>query len=255
MKMIAGSGTGALIISLLVLHGCVTETTGGLPEPAADDTRVQAHLDLARGYMESGQMDRARGPLDRALKIDPRSAESHVLYALIYTSEGEDSLAEQHFELALSYDRANSQALNNYGSYLYAKGRYEEAAEKLRLLVNDTGYRARAQAFENLGMAELALGNTEAARVAFNRSLQLSFEQPRASLELAEIAFAEGDVSAARQYYDGFRTQARQTPRTLCLGMKLAQAQVDTDQLASYALALQNLFPNSPEARECEVEK
>ncbi len=244
----------ALCVLLLVtLSACVTETTG--PAPADDQQRVQARLDLARGYMENGEFDRARPALNRALAIDPRSAETHVLLGLLNESENEFALAEKHYRLALDSQPRNPQALNNYGSFLFSRERYEEAVKTLRVLVEDPNYRARAQAYENLGLAELKIGEVGRARDAFNRSLRLNFAQSRSSLELADLAYAEGDFVTAQEYYDGFRTQARQTPRSLCLGMKLAGRVGDTDGMASYALALNNLFPNSPEATGCQVER
>ena len=245
-----------LIMSvLLVLGSCVTQKEGGMPDPAPASTRVQAQLDLARGYLEQGNTERARTSLNKALEIDPKSVESHVLLAVLNAAEGENTLAERHFRTALQIDPKNSQALNNYGSFLYEQERYSEAVRNLRELVKDTDYRARAQAYENLGLAELKIGEVEAATESFNRSLQLSFAQPRASLELAQIAYDAGDYMVASEYYDGFRSQARQTPRSLCLGMKLSQENGDTDRMASYALALNNLFPDSDEASQCIVPK
>ena len=83
------------------------------------------------------------------------------------------------------------------------------------------------------------------------RSLSLGAVQPRSSLELADMFFQDGDLSAAKGYYDAFRSQARQTPRSLCLGVSLARAEGDNDGAESYALALYNLYPDSPEARSC----
>ena len=55
---------GTLAIALTVLlTGCVTESTGGLPKPASASDRVQAQLDLARGYLEKGNTERARTSL------------------------------------------------------------------------------------------------------------------------------------------------------------------------------------------------
>ncbi len=244
-----------LIFSVLLITGCVTESTGGMPGPAPDSERVRAQLDLARAYLENRHFERARLPLNKALAVDPRSVEAHILLAIVYEAESDSVLAEEHYKLALRYDAGNSQALNNYGSFLYGRERYREAVEVLRKLVLDADYRARSQAYENLGLAELKIGETERAKEAFLRSLRLKFSQPRSSLELADIAYAEGDFATARDFYDGFRTQARQTPRTLCLGMKLAQTDHNTDEMASYALALNNLFPESAEAKNCEVPK
>lgn len=235
----------------LLLAGCVTESTGGLPPPAPASERVQAHLDLARGYLAQGDWARARAPLEKALEIDPRSADALVLMAVLYQSEGEGPLAEEYYRRALRYNPSHAQALNNYGTFLYGQGRYADAVDPLRKLVQDPAYPARAQAYENLGMAELRVGNRDAGREAFLRSLSLNAGQPRANLELAALASEDGDLSAAERYYDAFRSQARQTPRSLCLGVSLARAGGDSDAAASYALALHNLYPDSPEARSC----
>ncbi|MDH3643609.1 MAG: type IV pilus biogenesis/stability protein PilW [Gammaproteobacteria bacterium] len=238
-----------------LLTGCVTSSTGGLPEAAEPEKRVEAHLDLARGYLTNRDYVRARAPLKRALEIDPRAVEAHVLRAVLSEAEKDPHLAEQHYKTALRYDPDDSQALNNYGSFLYGQGRYTEALTPLRKLVKDHDYRARSQAYENLGLAELKAGDPALAKDAFSRALMLNFAQSRSSLELADIAYVNGEYDEARDYYDGFRVRARQSPRSLCLGMKLGATFGDSDQLASYALALQNLYPNSPEAKQCEVPK
>ena len=243
-----------LLVALLAwLAGCVTETTGGGPAPLTTEERVSAQLDLARGYLENRDYSRARAPLKRALEIDPRSVEALVLTAVLNQAEDDFDLAEQHYRSALRVDPDDPQALNNYGRFLYGQKRYAEAVEPLRKLVRNTNYRARSQAYENLGLAELRLGNLASAKEAFGRALLLNRTQARSSLELADLAYAQGDFAVAQEHYDGFRQNARQTPRSLCLGMKLGQSSGDTDQLASYAMALQNLFPNSKEAKECEV--
>lgn len=240
-----------LVGMLTLVGGCVTETTGGLPAPAPPQERVQAHLDLARGYLAQRDWNRARQPLEKALEIDPRSAEALTLMAVLYQSEGEPDLAEQYYRSALRFHPSHPQALNNFGTFLYGQGRFEEALKPLRKLVTDPTYPARAQAYENLGLTELRVGNREAAREAFLRALSLNSIQPRSSLELADLAFQDGELSTAKTYYEAFRSQARQTPRSLCLGVTLARAEGDSDSAASYALALSNLYPKSPEARTC----
>ncbi len=73
----------SVVLLVVFLAACVTESSGGLPPPAEDNIRLQAQLDLARGYFESQDWSRARPPLRRALEIDPRSAETHVLFAVL----------------------------------------------------------------------------------------------------------------------------------------------------------------------------
>ena len=242
-----------LVTVLVSLAGCVTESTGGLPDPAPPASRVNAQLDLARGYLEQGNMERARTSLNKALEIDSRSVEAHVLLGVLNAAESEWGVAEQHFKTALSIEPKDAMALNNYGSFLYSRGRYEEAVRYLAVLVQDTDYRARSQAYENLGLAQLKVNEKKAARESFSRALQLSFSQPLSNLELSQLAYEDGDIESASTYYDSFRAMAQQNARSLCLGMKIAQAERDTDSMASYALALNNLFPDSPEATECVV--
>lgn len=240
-----------LLVIWLVLGGCVTESTGGLPDPAPKSERVQAHLDLARGYLAQGDTDRARTPLENALEIDPNSADALVLMGVLYQRDGDTALAEESYKQALRHHPSHPQALNNYGTLLYSEGRYREAVKPLRRLVQNPDYPARAQAYENLGLTELKLNDREQAREAFERSLSLSTVQPRSSLELAYMAFKDGELAAAQGYFDAFRVQARQTPRSLCLGIELARAEGDGNQAASYAMALKNLYPNSLEAQSC----
>ncbi len=241
------------ILAVVCISGCVTESTGGLPDPAPPESRVQAQLDLARGYLEQGNMDRARTSLNKALEIDARSVEAYVLLGVLNAAERDWGVAEKHFKTALSISPRDSMALNNYGSFLYSRGRYDEAVRYLRLLVQDTDYRARSQAYENLGLAELKVNDRDAARESFGRALQLSFSQPQSNLELASLAYEDGQIERAAGYYDAFRSLAPQSARSLCLGMKISQRQGDSDRMASYALALNNLFPDSPEASECIV--
>ncbi len=233
-----------ILVAILTMAGCVTETSGGLPGPAPVEERVQAQLDLARGYIENRDFARARKPLQKALEIDPNHVETHVLTAVFMHAENELELAEQHYEKALQLDPTNAQALNNYASFLYAQGRYEQAVSTLSRLVRDTNYRARSQAFENLGLAQLQLGSVADAEASFERALDLNFRQPRSSLELADIHYGRGAYASALNHYLSFRTYARQNARSLCLGIKLGQAVGDDDLAASSTLGLKNLFPD-----------
>ncbi len=236
-----------LVACILVSTGCVTEVTGGLPGPKPEEERIQAQLDLARGYIEQRDFKRARPPLRKALEINSRHVEALVLNAVVLTAENEYDIAETYYKRALSAEPQNAQALNNYGSFLYARGRYADALVPLSELVKDTGYRARAQAFENLGLAQLKVEDAAAAKRSFRRALELNFRQPRSNLELAHLAYDAGDYKLAQSQLISFRTYARPNARSLCLGVKLGVALGDENQRASNALALKNLYPKRAE--------
>ena len=248
------SASAATLLALAgLLNGCVTTVQGTVAEQASPQERERAHIDLARGYLEEGNYQRARAPLEKALSVNASSVEAHVLKAIVHQREDEVELADTHYRTALRYDPENAQALNNYGSFLFAEGRTAEAADFLRRAVRDTSYQSRGQAYENLGLVELALENGDAAQEAFGRALMLSPRQPRSHLELADLYYQSGNYVQATQHYNQFRGQAQQSARSLCLGMRLAGALNLADELASYTLALRNLYPGSAEADNCEV--
>ena len=235
--------TGFVCMLIMVVSGCITETSGGMPGPASDEERVAAQLDLARGYLEQGDFVRAKKPLERALKINPRSVETHAFTALVLQAENEPELAERHYRTALGIQPNHAQTLNNFASFLYAQERFADALVPLQRLVKDTNYRGRPQAFESLGLAHLKNGDAASARDAFSRALELNFRLARSALELGQLAYDAGDLPEANRRFEQFTRMARPTARSLCLGLKLAEANNDQDKIASYDLSLKNLFP------------
>lgn len=241
------------MFTVLLLAGCVTESTGGLPDPAPKAERAQAQIAVGRGYIGVGSWANAKRALEKALSLDPRSVEAHVLFAVAYEAEEEYELAEKYYRMALRLDSKDPQALNNYGSFLFRRDRLDEATTQLKKVVKDTEYRARPQAFENLGLVELRKGDLVAASAAFERALSLNQNQTISALELAYMAFDRGELGLAFQHYEQFKKNAKPSARSLCLGMKLGAAANNPDQVASAAMALKNLFPQSKEAASCPV--
>ncbi len=244
-----------MVVALYSLAGCVTTESGGLPKPDSDENRVKAHLDLARGYLEQRDVTSARRPLEAALDIDPTNAEANVLLAMVYQTQGENELAESSFKRAIRYAPEDSMARNNYGTFLYSQGRLEDARKQLELAIRDPSYVARPQAYENLGLTELKLGLTDAAEQSFQHALMLNSKQARSMLELADLYFEKGVYPTSKQYFDGFSRESRHNARSLWLGIRLGRVFDDKNAVASYALALKNLYPGSDEFRMYEASR
>ncbi len=247
--MIRALAAGFLIALVGLQAGCITTVEGTIQQPATVEERLKAQLNLARGYLGQGNLASARKPLEKALDIDSRSSEAHVLYAILLQGQSEFEKAEREYRLALRYDRNNAQVLNNYGSFLYSRNRAEEALKYLEAAVKDDSYPGRAQAFENLGLTQLKLEDSASAENSFRRSLHLNSSQYRSMLELASLYFSQGQTDLALDYYDNYLQLARQTPRSLWLGIQLSRSKGFQDRTASYSLALRNLYPNSAEYR------
>ena len=235
-----------LIWMSLLLTGCVsTDNKDRNPKAAAEK-----YVEIGLSYLQSGNRDQARFNLKKAVELDPKSAQVHHAKALLYQADGEAPLAEKHFKRAVSLDRSFTQARSNYARYLLLEGRAEDSEAEYEKVIEDVNYRLRAQAFLGLGLARKRQNDYAGATEAFKRAYQRDQRTTRALLELADLAMIEEDYVAAKGHLDQYEKLARATPRSLKLGLELAQIYDDSDSTASYSMSLRNLFPDSKEARE-----
>ncbi|NQX87532.1 MAG: type IV pilus biogenesis/stability protein PilW [Halioglobus sp.] len=240
--------TLSLFLSLLLLGGCITETTGGYTEKADAQKALQERVSLARQYIGEHNWEAAKRNLQLATEIDGNNAEVAEAFALVYQQTGEFELAEESFKRSIRLDRNCSRCRNNYAAFLFSQERYKEADKQLEIVVKDTLYSGRPNAFVNLGLCRLKLFDTQGAEEAFVRALSMDRTNPIALLELARIRYEDQDYAKASQHYNAYKSVVRQQPAAgLLLGIQLAQANGDRDAEASYALALGSRFPNSPE--------
>tara|TARA_R110002110_G_scaffold406421_1_gene626513 strand:- start:356458 stop:357225 length:768 start_codon:yes stop_codon:yes gene_type:complete len=237
-----------LLFVALFSSGCITTKSSVFTEKASPEKALERRVQLARQYIGEGNWPDAKRNLKLAYEIDPNEPEVHEAFALVYQSTGELELAEEHFETAIDLDRKFSRARNNYAAFLFSQQRFEEAEAQLMFVVKDSLYNGRPMAFVNLGLCRQQLFDVPGAEEAFVRALSMDRTNRIALLELATIRFEEGDATNAQRYYDTYRTVVRkQSARGFWLGIRLARIAGDRDAEGSYALALANLYPNSPE--------
>lgn len=243
----------ALVVALMfVLVACVTETTGGFNAARSDAQALKDYIQLATGYLDQRDLANAKRHLNNAGALDANNSEVFALWGLVYSQEGEPELADDSFERSLRINPRNSQARNNYAAFLFAENRFEDAYEQLELVVEDTAYTGRAQAFENLGLAALRLQRIDDAEYAFGRAVQLDNNRLRSSLELAALFLQKQDVLQARAYYRNYLTLLQfyniaQNARGLWVGIQLEDALGNDANVEQYGTQLEASFRASPE--------
>ncbi|MCP5016630.1 MAG: type IV pilus biogenesis/stability protein PilW [Ketobacter sp.] len=240
----------ALLLGLLLsqgLIGCVTETNDPLAQNRDPSKAARIYVEAGTRYLQTRNMENASRTLKRAYEIAPDDPAVNNAMALFYSMEGEDEQVVKHFERALKTDPGFSQARNNYAAYLFEKGRYDDAIAHLEKVTKDYEYPRRYTAFENLGICYLKKGDREAAAGAFNRALQLNQNLTTSLLEMASISLDDGNNLLAARYLKKYESIAQPSPKQLWLGIRLQRILGDKDKLASYELALKNLFPGSDE--------
>jgi type IV pilus assembly protein PilF len=240
----------ALLLVLLVFAGCVTTNETVFTNQESPELALKRRVELARAYIGQGNWENAKRNLKLAADIDPKNAEVFEAFALVYQSTGELDAAEENFLKSLSLNSSLSRARNNYAAFLFAQGRCAEAEKELEIVVRDTLYSGRPQAFTNLGLCRARLQKSDAAIEALERALTMEQRNPLALFTLAELYYERQSFAKAQQFYQAYRRVAPSpTAAALWLGIRLARSLELANERASLELALYNMYPNSAEAR------
>ncbi|HWI12829.1 MAG TPA: type IV pilus biogenesis/stability protein PilW [Burkholderiales bacterium] len=248
---------GYLCAALLALAaGCATppqtssykteaSTMGEEPEAR---TRARIHTELASGYFELGNLGVALEEVNEAMRADPTYGPAYNVSALIHADLKEDRLAEQQFERALRLNPVDSDANNNYGSYLCQRKREEEGIRHFLAALRNPLYQTPERSYVNAGLCSRRRGDLAAAQEYFERALKVRPDQPQALYQLGDILYARGDYAQARSYISR-ASQVMPSPETLWLALRLERKLGDRNAEASYAAQLRRGYPQSREAR------
>jgi type IV pilus assembly protein PilF len=252
----------ALVALLLGLGACATPSAGPQSsEPSTTGTespekaRARIHTQLAAGYYEIGNLSVALDEVKEALRADANYGPAHNIAGLIYAQLKEDRLAEQSFQRALAINPADSDALNNYGRFLCDRGQAELAVKHFVAAVRNPFYAAPERAYVSAGICSRRTGNVAGAEEYFQTALKLRPAQPQALHQLADMAYARGDLGAAKAYLDRLAKAGVITADVLWLGTRVERKLGDRNAEASYARQLRNRYPNSAETRALNAGK
>ena len=234
---------------VLVVSGCVTTTNA--PEPKVDLEKAEkTHIEAGLGYLRQRNKESAERHFLKALEINRQSAGAHNGLAMVRQIEKDPKRAEVHFRKAISIDPEFSSARNNYAALLFRQDRFADAEAQLLKVVEDYTYERRAVALMNLGITQRKLGKQELALESLRQSVGVNLRIAPAHLELADMYYERGDLKSAQFYYQQYLKLSRQSARSLLLGIRLETALGNQNKVASYALALKNLHPDSDEYRQ-----
>lgn len=224
-------------------------------EKAQRDKAVATRIGAGMESLKANDAERARRHISRALELNPSSAEANNAMALYYRFEGDEKREEEQYRKALRLDSKFSQARNNYAVLLYRQGRYEKAIEQLKTAAEDTNYDQRPVAFLNLGRSYAKIADYDKAVAALQRSLRLDSQQAEPLLELADVYRIQGNYADAHSYLNAYLSRARQSPRSLWVGIRIEQALGNMNNVSSYELQLDGMFKTSPEYTEWQAWK
>lgn len=241
---------------LVALPACVTETsyvgqTGTQHEVMGPDYKAAAktRLDLGLQYLRKGNPEQAKFNLDRALQYDENNPEVYLGYAYFYQSVKDYTAAERSYRKVLELDPHAADAMNNYGAFLCARQRYDEADQMFNRTVLEPGYAKIADTYENAAICATQSGKNEKASEYYRLALGYNPRKPSLLLDLADISLTHNKPDDAQAYLTRYGEVAVESPASLWLRLRLAQSLDRPAQLHQYGSQLVEQFPNSQQAK------
>ncbi|MFW1678453.1 type IV pilus biogenesis/stability protein PilW [Pontibacter sp. JAM-7] len=239
-------------VCLLGLVGCSS------PQPRLGGSELKTYdvyTRLGFEYLQEGDTSNAKQSFQRAIEMNSGYAEAHNGLALVFQLEGDTALAETYYRKATQLEPDSAMMHNNFGAFLFANQRYEEACQEIARATEDPFYTRRSQAFENLGRCYRLLQRDDAAKHAFQRSLQVTQNRPVSLVELTDLLIDANEPADAGKYFDRFlelvdKRQTEHYAKSLWVGIRLERMRGNTSRAATFALILKNLYPESEEYQQ-----
>ncbi|MEM8593802.1 MAG: type IV pilus biogenesis/stability protein PilW [Pseudomonadota bacterium] len=246
--------TNSILIAVIVimLSGCVTTkyNAGFKTEEKTKSERLETKIKIALQYVNLGEPSRALSVLREEQKKNANDPALNEALGLVFQKTKEYALANQHFQKALKYNPKYTRGRNNYAVFLYEAGSYRESCQQLEIVTRDVYYENRSNAYSNMGLCYLKLGNVARAKQSYVKSLQLQPDNAQSLLELAHLQYQVKDLARAQKNLKTFHMLVpKGVARSLSLGYKLATRLGRSSEASIYKQALKRLYPTSKEAR------
>ena len=209
---------------------------------------ASAYTQLGIEYLRKGNYELSLTKLDKALELDPDSAQAHGAVAVLYERVGDDKLAEKHYKKALHLNPKDSGGHNNYGEFLFCQGCFKEANDEFMTAAKDPFYATPAVPLTNAGLCAKRIPDAVRAEQYFRQALQVDQKFSPALLQMAIYKFDQGAFLSARAYLERFQEVSEHNPESLWLAVRTEYALKDKNTSARYAIMLREKFPKSEQA-------
>ena len=239
------------VLFALLIVSCAT--TGSVPVDVPDVPRnpeaATTNVRLGISYMQQGKLPLANSKLKRALAQDPDSSLVNWTNAVLEEKLGNNDEADKLFRRAVSLNKDDSEAQNNYGAFLCRQSRVDEALEAFEQAVANPLYQTPEFAYTNAGICLVQQNRAQDARGYFYKALEKNHAYPTALYQMALLNYGEGRFDRSRDYLQQLNSKARNNPKVLWL-CAVVERQLGNLQ-ASRQCEIQ-LRKNFPLAREID---
>jgi Tfp pilus assembly protein PilF len=190
----------AALLALLALPGCAS-TYADRMEAQHRIKQANSHFELGVDHLENGRYANGLRELRVAESLDPKNPRIQAGLAEAYMRKGKADEAEAHLLRALEIKpNFHDARLNLSGLYLMI-GRYPDASEQSRILVDDPTFPGVWRAYTNRAIAELSLDHDAVAREQLDLAIDFNKNYWPALLTLGMLEKKEGRPVESIQFF------------------------------------------------------
>lgn len=220
----ADSSSGLVRRLTLALAACALVLGGlGAPLLAEDLGAAREAMQRAEAFRAKGDNRAARIELMNAIKAAPRLPGARIAQARVFLALFDAAGAEGELTRALELGADRVVIRAPMAEALLLQGRADAALTWLGegpVPASDAGYAART-----LGRAQLALGNMDGAKAAFDRALEFTPDDSLLWTDIARFRLAAGDQAGGTEAADHAVELDRTNVRALQLRGELTRSQ------------------------------
>ena len=198
---------------------------------------------LAEQYIESAQYEVALDRLQRALKLDPKSADAYTVLGLLNERINRPDQAQASYAKAAQLAPNQGAVLNNYGAWLCRSGHAAESDAWFNKALADPFYKTPTAALDNAAACALKTGKSELAETYYRKILILDPDNKNALLGLATLLYAHDDFLHARAFCERLLASSQVSPDLLDLAARIEEGAGDTEAARNYRKRIATEFP------------
>jgi type IV pilus assembly protein PilF len=226
-----------------VLTACVTVNG----RPPQNEKASAINVQLGMGYMQQNNLNQANEKLLKALRQDPESAAAHNAYAILQDRLLQKEVAELHYRKATTLDPKDSQAANNFGTFLCRNNREAESEAYFLQALKNPLYKTPEYAYTNAAICLIRIGEKVRAKDYLSKALAARSDFATALLAMSDLHFEEQKYDLTKIYIDRFHRVTKPTARSLWLSIRTDLELDANGNVEALVKILESDYPDSKE--------
>jgi len=239
------------VISVFLMAGCVSTTTGSVTEPVRNNKEAaSANYQLGARYYQQGSYELARDRLMLAIEIDPNMGDAYMTLALTYEKLDVPRLANQAYENAIRIKPKDFSAQNTYAVFLCRQKDYNQAQKYFDRAGSHAENDDAQVTLTNAGVCLSQKPDPVAAEAYFRKALDRKPNYGEALLQMCLLKYKSEDYLGARAFLQRYLATNIPSAGVLYLASRIEDLLGNDRGRIEFEDQLIREFPTSPEARK-----